>query len=344
MSIGVGIIGGGIFAREEHLPAVEASKDLTLKAVYSRSLKSAKTLSSDTSNVDLYSDDSGSGKGYKDLLERPDIHAVIIALPILNQPEYIRAALSAGKHVLSEKPVAENVKDAADLIKWYHSNIDTKKVTWAVAENFRYLNSFDHAQQEVQKLGRVLGFRVRLYGNVQAGSKYYETEWRKTPTHQGGFLLDGGVHFTAGIRLLLGPKDKITRLSAFTNQLQKHLPPVDSVDATMKTATGSTGTFQVSFGTTLTGSEWTVGCEGGSVSVSGSTITTNIDGKEEKTEVQDERSGVPPEVRKWGEALAAGKTNERQNPEEALADLELLELMLRSGKNNGAPIDTKYQL
>ncbi|MCJ1321368.1 hypothetical protein MMC15_006712 [Xylographa vitiligo] len=344
MSIGVGIIGGGIFAREEHLPAVEASKDLTLKAVYSRSLKSAKTLSSDTSNVDLYSDDSGSGKGYKDLLGRSDIHAVIIALPILNQPEYIRAALSAGKHVLSEKPIAENVKDAADLIKWYQSNIDTKKVTWAVAENFRYLNSFDHAQQEVQKLGRVLGFRVRLYGNVQAGSKYYETEWRKTPTHQGGFLLDGGVHFTAGIRLLLGSKDKITRLSAFTNQLQKHLPPVDSVDATMKTATGSTGTFQVSFGTTLTGSEWTVGCEGGSVSVSGSTITTNIDGKEEKTEVKDERSGVPPEVRKWGEALTAGKTNERQNPEEALADLELLELMLRSGESNGTPIDTKYQL
>jgi len=344
MSIGVGIIGGGIFAREEHLPAVEASKDLTLKAVYSRSLKSAKTLSTDTSNVDLYSDDSGSGKGYKDLLERSDIHAVIIALPIPNQPEYIRAALSAGKHVLSEKPIAENVKDATELIKWYHSNIDTKKVTWAVAENFRYLNSFDHAQQEVQKLGRVLGFRVRLYGNVEAGSKYYETEWRKTPTHQGGFLLDGGVHFTAGIRLLLGSKDKITRLSAFTNQLQKHLPPVDSVDATMKTATGSTGTFQVSFGTTLTGSEWTVGCAGGSVSVSGSTITTNIDGKEEKTEVKDERSGVPPEVRKWGEALAAGKTNERQNPEEALADLELLELMLRSGENNGTPIDTKYQL
>ena len=172
---------------------MEASKDLTLKAVYSRSLKSAKTLSSDTSNVDLYSDDSGSGKGYKDLLQRSDIHAVIIAsvpqlymtkgtieltssktrLPILNQPEYIRAALSAGKHVLSEKPIAENVKDAADLIQWYHSNIDTKRVTWAVAENFRYLNSFDHAQQEVQKLGRVLGFRVRLYGNVEAGSKYY---------------------------------------------------------------------------------------------------------------------------------------------------------------------------
>lgn len=151
-----------------------------------------------------------------------------------------------------------------------------------------------------------------------------ETEWRKTPTHQGGFLLDGGVHFTAGLRLLLGSNNKITRLSAFTNQLQEHLPPVDSVDATLKTATGSTGTFQVSFGTTLTGKEWTIGCEDGSVSVSGSTITTVIDGKEEKTEIEDERSGVPPEVRKWGEAIAAGQANERQKPEEALADLEIV--------------------
>lgn len=32
--------------------------------------------------MDLYSDDSGPGKGYKDLLERSDIQAVIIGLVI----------------------------------------------------------------------------------------------------------------------------------------------------------------------------------------------------------------------------------------------------------------------
>ncbi|MCJ1357227.1 MAG: hypothetical protein MMC33_007223 [Icmadophila ericetorum] len=343
MMIGVAIIGGGIFAREEHLPAVEASENLTLKAVYSRSLESAQSLSSKSSNVDLYSEDSGEGKGYIDLLKRSDIQAVIIALPILNQPEYIRRALSAGKHVLSEKPVAENVKDAEDLIKWYNSSIDNKRVTWSVAENQRYLNSFDYAQSQVQKLGRVLGFRTRVHTMVQPGSKYYETEWRKSPTHQGGFLLDGGVHFTAGLRLLLG-SDVVVRLSAYSNQLQKHLPPVDTVDATMRTKSGTTGTFSVSFGTTFTGSEWTIACEGGTVSISRSTITTIINGKEEKKEVQDEATGVPPEVRKWGEALLAGRQNERQRPEEALADLELLENVLKSGEQNGTPVDCKFQI
>ena len=81
--------------------------------------------------------------------------------------------MTAGKHVLSEKPVAENVKDAKELIRWYHDNIDSKKVTWSVAENFRYLNSFDHAQAKVQTLGCILAFRTKLYGNVNAGDKYF---------------------------------------------------------------------------------------------------------------------------------------------------------------------------
>lgn len=51
----------------------------------------------------LYSEDSEEGKSLDDLLARSDIKAVTIALPIKNQPEYIKKALLAGKHVLSEK-------------------------------------------------------------------------------------------------------------------------------------------------------------------------------------------------------------------------------------------------
>jgi hypothetical protein len=46
-------------------PAVNLAHHLTLKAIYSRSLKSAQSLGT---NFDLYSDDSGSGKTYHDLL------------------------------------------------------------------------------------------------------------------------------------------------------------------------------------------------------------------------------------------------------------------------------------
>ena len=164
---------------------------MTLKAIWSRSLKSAKTLEANEKEVELYSEDSEAGKTLDDLLRRSDISAIIIALPILNQPEYIRKALLAGKHVLSEKPIAENLADARKLIDWYRKEIAPSKITWAVAENQRYLNDFHQAAEEIAKSGRILGFRVRVEFLVDGG-KYYETEWRKVPTHQGGFLLDAG--------------------------------------------------------------------------------------------------------------------------------------------------------
>lgn len=152
-------------------PAVQAASSLlTLKAVYSRSLKSAKALNS---GVEIYSDDSGSGKTYHDLLLRSDIDAVILALPILAQPEYIEAALAAGKHVLSEKPIAKDISSAEKLIQYYKSDKVKSGASWAVAENFRFLDSFEFGRQEVLKLGRILGFRVKMFGNVKPGGKYF---------------------------------------------------------------------------------------------------------------------------------------------------------------------------
>ncbi len=151
-------------------PAVLATPDLKLKAIYSRSLKSAKELNA--AGADLYSDDSGAGKTYHDLLLRPDIHCCIIALPIMSQPAYIEAALTAGKHVLSEKPIAENVKRAEELIRFYDTKIDKTKVVWAVAENFRYLGALDYAREEIKKLGRILSFETRALSLTYKGGRY----------------------------------------------------------------------------------------------------------------------------------------------------------------------------
>ena len=138
-------------------------------------MKSAQSLTTDSSKIDLYSEDSE--KSLDELLSRSDIHAVIVCLPILNQPTYIRQSLQAGKHVLSEKPITENVSDAAELTKWYRSEQTSGnlKVSWAVAEQFRFLNSFTQGAEEVKKLGKVLNFRLRMQTLVEGG-KYYETE------------------------------------------------------------------------------------------------------------------------------------------------------------------------
>ena len=173
---------------------MQAVKDLDLKAIYSRSLKSAQDLASNTTDIDLYSEDSGAGRSYADLLNRPDISAVIIgyvnpgltkhlfiilkltiihSLPILVQPDFIRQALLAGKHVLSEKPIAKDVATARELLSWYKNNIDASKVFWAVGENFRYLTKFLFAAEQVRQMGQVRNFRVNVHSLVKQDNKYY---------------------------------------------------------------------------------------------------------------------------------------------------------------------------
>ena len=174
-----------------HQPAVKAAKDLHLKAVYSRSRKSAQDLAGTASDVDIYSDDSGAGHDYADLLARDDIQALIIgyarpftghlrevitnppSLPILIQPDFIRQALLAGKHVLSEKPIAKDVATARELLEWYRANIDANKVIWAVGENYRYLTKFLFAAERVRELGAVKNFRVNVHNMVKQDNKYF---------------------------------------------------------------------------------------------------------------------------------------------------------------------------
>ena len=184
----------------------------------------------------------------------------------------------------------------------------------------------------------MLNFRTRVDSYVKRGGKYFETAWRKVPEYQGGFLLDGGVHFLAATRLLLAGQ-KIVRTSAFTAQLQEHLPPVDTLHAVVQLGSGAAGTIEISFGTTFTGSEYSVACEKGTVSVSRGKVTVVKDGKEDVKEFPDDGNGVKPEIVAWAEGLENGKSNARQAPEEALKDLQLLEAILKSGEKGGAPVD-----
>lgn len=156
-----------------------------LKAVYSRSLASAKSIVDLFPEMDIYADDSN--KVYSDLLNRTDIGAVVIALvsthtfhtsplthcrlPIASQKSYILAALTAGKHVLSEKPVAENIEGVRQMIDWYRSTESTGR--WHVSENWRFLNNIDVGREEVSKLGGILGFRIQVYDNIKKGSKFF---------------------------------------------------------------------------------------------------------------------------------------------------------------------------
>lgn len=272
------------------------------------------------------------------------MQAVIIALPIVSQPEYIEAALAAGKHVLAEKPIAADVAAAKKLIDYYRNVSSRNKSTLAIAENHRFFDSFNYAKDQAANLGKLTHFSVRVFGNMSPDNKYFHTAWRNKPEYQGGFLLDGGVHHAATTRLFLSGQDNAAdTVQAFTALTKAYLPPIDTVNAIIRTKSGATGSYQHSAGSNLSAFDWDLGYEKGTIKIEGQTVTVTPVGGEKTVKQFERTSGVADEVAAWAQSLVDGKPNPLQSPEEALADLEFVEKMFTSGDQNGAQQKYEFQ-
>ena len=163
-------------------------KQIILRAVYSRSTSSATHLADEAVKrlnlahpPDVYSDESA--ENLDALLARNDIAAVIVVLPISKQPEIVLRSLAAGKHVLSEKPVAKDVKSGIELIDEYESAYKPKGLIWRVAENFEAEPGYRKAAQIIREgqIGDIRFFRLSAVGYVGKDSKWYKTPWRTIP-------------------------------------------------------------------------------------------------------------------------------------------------------------------
>ena len=163
---------------------------IVVKATYSRSERSSRdlaafaesTLGPNAINPSIYHD-ADPQNSIDALLARSDIDAVIVILPITKQPEIILKALAAGKHVLSEKPVAKDVATGIDLVRKYVSEYRPKGLVWRVAENYEYEPAYREAGQLVRdgQIGRVISFSATGSIPISKDNKYYKTDWRTVP-------------------------------------------------------------------------------------------------------------------------------------------------------------------
>jgi len=117
------------------------------------------------------------------LLARADITAVIVVLPITLQPSIVLKALAAGKHVLSEKPVAPDVKQGRDLISTYRQEYQPKGLIWRVAENYEAEPGIRKAAEVIRsgEIGQVIFFKAVVVNHIDKESKWYKTPWRTIP-------------------------------------------------------------------------------------------------------------------------------------------------------------------
>ncbi|KAJ7464635.1 oxidoreductase family protein [Mycena latifolia] len=354
---GIAILGAGIFAKEAHLPALLAlaSDAPPLRAVYSRSEKSSHEFSDAAAAVGLspapaiYHDGDPS-MDLDALLARSDITAVIVVLPITLQPSIILKALAAGKHVLSEKPVAPDVAGGISLINTYTEKYK-KNLVWRVAENFEAEPGFRAAGEAIVagKIGKVNFFKAVVTNYIDVDNKYYKTPWRTIPDYQGGFLLDGGVHTIGALRTML--PQPLTHLSSFASLNHEYLKPHDTIHAVAKAGSAFHGIVELSFGFptksvpssnafVITGSEGWMTVNFAKAEGTGSVVrivikrAVKVEGKptEEVEEVVDiPQKGVEAEFASFFDAVAGKQTLDLGNPLGALNDVAFIQAGLNSG-------------
>jgi predicted dehydrogenase len=108
--IGVGIIGCGSIALQNHLPGLALCPEARLTALCDANPTVLERASRQTGVTAAFAD-------YHDLLKRPDVHAVIVATPNHLHAPVTLAAVGAGKHVLCEKPIAMNFDESLAMLR-----------------------------------------------------------------------------------------------------------------------------------------------------------------------------------------------------------------------------------
>ena len=103
-----GVLGNAEIARVCVIPAVQKSRNGMVHGLATRSPENARQVVADNNINQFYS-------SYDDLLADPVIDAVYIPLPNNLHYTWTLKALAAGKHVLCEKPLACNAREAQEM-------------------------------------------------------------------------------------------------------------------------------------------------------------------------------------------------------------------------------------
>lgn len=321
--IRIALMGAGLYARTTHMPALKSLSDqFEIAAIFSRTEERAASLAEQAGNApDIYTDLDA-------LLARGDIEAVDVLLPIEQLPMGVERALAAGKHVISEKPIATDVKTGRELLAAHDSHPNQ---VWMVAENWRYEAAFIAAASLMARsaIGAPLICFWTVHIAMTPDNRYYQTPWRRSGTFPGGFLLDIGVHHAATMRLVMG--QEITRVSAFTRQMRPDLPPADTLSAALAFENGVIGSYAVSFAAGVPFPTYlTIVGDKGVLRADRDFLELTVNGTAERLPLAKDKS-INEELKAFAAAIRSGEPH-RNTPREALQDVAVVEAMLRSAE------------
>ncbi len=190
MRINLGLIGCGRIARLVHLSSIKNLGGVRLSAVSDTDGGCANAAAKAIPGAKVYGD-------YKELLGSEDIDAVIICLPTFLHAEAASEAFSHGKHVYLEKPLAQNTKEAAQVLEaWSKSG----KAGMA-GLNLRFNPIYKELKEKIDSgtVGDINSVRT-----VFTSSSRGLPEWKRKRATGGGVLLDLASHHADLLRYIFG--------------------------------------------------------------------------------------------------------------------------------------------
>jgi predicted dehydrogenase len=195
-----GILGAARFAQEHMAPAIHAAEGAELAALATSSPDKAKGFQAFCPSLTLH-------PTYEALLADPSIDAVYIPLPNHMHVEWTLKALAAGKHVLTEKPIAMKAREIDQII----AARDRTKLLAAEAYMIVHHPQWQRAKEWLAagEIGTLVhadvafSFNLTDLGNI-----------RMKPETGGGSLRDIGVYTFGSARFVTGaePVDLSARI------------------------------------------------------------------------------------------------------------------------------------
>jgi predicted dehydrogenase len=227
---GVGIVGAGTIGAV-HTRAVAGLTDARLVAVAEPREEAGRALAA--AHGATWHDDLA------DLLARPDVEVVVLATPSGMHPDQAVLAAAAGKHVVTEKPMAISLAGADRMIDACRA----AGVTLSVIFQNRFSRDALRLKRAIHAglLGKpVLGNAFVHWHRTQ---DYYDAGgWRGTlALDGGGALMNQSIHTIDLLRWMMGP---VASLSAFTATLRHQIEAEDTASATLRFASGALGVIQ----------------------------------------------------------------------------------------------------
>jgi predicted dehydrogenase len=332
MAINIALIGAGLFAKDAHIPALKKLDEcFNLKAIWSKTRKSAEEAAKIAEKeISIYSDDDG----LTELLTRNDIHAVDILVPPMNMASVVEKCLRAGKHVISEKPIAGTYEDAVKLYQRYRDEFHSQGLVWAINENWAFEPYFLRVRDLIQsgEVGRLVAVTCQISLHVSPNDRYFNAFWRKGTHQPGGFVTDGGVHHIAGLRVMCG---EVTRVQGSVTHFKDFIPRFDTYAGTFEFTSGAIGTLLVTFAASKEASEnksipeYIVICEKGTIFVSRNSVNIIGPASDKIKSIEwDESQAIEDSLRAFYEGIS-NKGQSFYKPESALKDLELASALMK---------------